>query len=85
MRSKPLQRSTWLALLVALVLMMGMMSGSATAGPNNASLLKPSTGSTVALRLKGAIDALFEPGLRRARDRGRLPSGSEYMEFGPLE
>ena len=85
MRSKPLQRSTWLALLVALVLM-GTMSGSATAGPNNASLLKPSTGSTVALRLRGAIDALFEPpGLRRARDRGGLPSESEYMELGPLE
>jgi hypothetical protein len=85
MRLKPLRRSAWLASLVALVLM-GAMSGSATAGPNNASLLKPSTGATVALRLKGAIDALFEPpGLRRARDRGRLPSESEYMELGPLE
>ncbi len=85
MRSKPLQRSTWLALLAPLVLM-GAMSGSATAGPNNASVLKPSTGSTVALRLKGAIDALFEPlGLRSAPSRGRLPSESEYMELGPLE
>ena len=85
MRSKPLQRSAWPALLVALVLT-GIMSGSATAGPNNATLLKPSTGSTVALRLKGAIDALFEPlGLRSAPSRGTLPSESEYMELGPLE
>jgi hypothetical protein len=85
MRSKPLQRSAWLPLLVALVLM-GIMSGGATADPNNATLLKPSTGSTVALRLKVAIEALFEPlGLRGAPNRRRLPSESEYMELGPLE
>jgi hypothetical protein len=46
----------------------------------------PNTGSTVVLRLKGAIDGLLESvGLRRAPDPGMLGSSSEATELGPLD
>jgi hypothetical protein len=85
MRSKSLQRSAWSALLVAFVLI-GAMNNGAAAGSSDTYVLKSNAGSTVALRLKEAIDALLEPlGLRRAPGRGRLPSESEYMDLGPLD
>jgi hypothetical protein len=86
MRTKSFPRSAWLGLVFILL---GTMSNNAAAGPNNAYMFNgkaPNTGSTVALRLKGAIDGLLETvGLRRAPDRGRLGSGSEGSELGPLD
>jgi hypothetical protein len=84
MRTKSFQRSAWLGLVF---IMAGMMSNNATAGPPDAISGKaPSIGSTVALRLKGAIDGLLETvGLRKAPERARLRSGSEGPEFGPLD
>jgi hypothetical protein len=82
MRTKSFQRSAWLGLAFILA---GMISNTATAGPHNVINGKaPNIGSTVALRLKGAIDGLLETvGLRKAPDRGRLGPGSEGTEFGP--
>lgn len=86
MRTKSFPRSAWLGLVFILL---GTMSNNAAAGPNNAPVFNgkaPNTGSTVVLRLKGAIDGLLETvGLRRAPDRGRLGSGSEGTELGPLD
>jgi hypothetical protein len=86
MRTKSFQRSAWLGLAFILL---GTMSNNATAGPNNAPVINgkaPNTGSTVVLRLKGAIDGLLETmGLRRAPDRGRLGLRSEGTELGPLD
>jgi hypothetical protein len=84
MRTKSFQRSAWLGLVFILA---GTMTNNATAGPHNVINGKsPNIGSTVALRLKGAIDGLLETvGLRRAPDRERLGSGSEGAELGPLD
>ena len=79
MRSKSLQRSAWLGL--ACVLLIATSNGAAA---GNAPVTN--TGSTVVLRLKGAIDALFEPiGSRKASDRARLRSRGDYIDLGPLE
>jgi hypothetical protein len=77
------QRSAWLGLVL---LLLGAVSTSATAGPNAVRLYKaPNGGSTAVLRLKGAIDALFEPlGLHRAPDRERRVPGSAGPDLGPL-
>jgi hypothetical protein len=87
MRTKSFPRSAWLGLVF--ILLLGTMSNNAAGGPNNAPVFNgkaPNTGSTVVLRLKGAIDGLLETvGLRRAPDRGRLGSGSEGTELGPLD
>ena len=85
MGSKSLQRSAWLTLVAALVVI-ATMSSSASAGSNDASALKPYSGSTVMLRLRGAIDALFEPlSSSRAPNRVRLPSEGDYIDLGPLD
>jgi hypothetical protein len=86
MRTKSFPGSAWLGLVFILLC---TMSNNAASGPNNASMFNgkaPNTGPTVVLRLKGAIDGLLETvGLRRAPDRGRLGSGSEGTELGPLD
>jgi hypothetical protein len=84
MRKKPFQRSAWLGLVFILL---GTMSNSATASPKTAALInctRPNAGSTAVLRLKGAIDALFELGWCRASDRTRLGPGSDGLYPGRL-
>jgi hypothetical protein len=86
MRTKSFPRSAWFGLVFILV---GTMSNNTAAGPDNTPVFNgkaPNPGSTVVLRLKGAIDGLLETvGLRRTPDRGRLGSGSEGTELGPLD
>ena len=86
MRTKSFHRSAWLGLVFILL---AAMCNNTTADPNSASMINskaPNTGSTVVLRVKGAIDGLLETlGLRRAPDRERLGSGSQGTETGPLE
>jgi hypothetical protein len=83
MGSKSSRRSTLLGLVLACALL-GTVVNSANAGPNSTSVIKPNTGSTFTLRLKGAVDALFDPlSLRKAPKR--RPPGAEYIDLGPLE
>jgi hypothetical protein len=86
MRTKSFQRSAWLGLVFILL---ATMCNNTTAGPNSASMINgkaPNTGSTVVLRMKGAIDGLLETlGLRRVPDRERSGSRSQGTELGPLE
>jgi hypothetical protein len=85
MRLKSFHTSAWLGLVLGSVLL-AIESNSAAAGPDDTSVVKPDPGSTIALRLKGAIDAVFDTrGLRRAAAHGKLPSESGYADFGPLE
>jgi hypothetical protein len=85
MRSKSLQKSAWLGLVLASVLL-GTMSTGANAGPGNATVITGKGSNGVALRFKGAIDALLEPlGLRAAPERGRPRFESADFDLGPLE
>jgi hypothetical protein len=98
MRLKSFHTSAWLGLVLGSVLL-AIESNSAAAGPYDTSVVKPDPGSTIALRLKGAIDAVFDRlrlkgaidgvfdtrGLRRAAVHGKLPSETGYADFGPLE
>jgi hypothetical protein len=98
MRLKSFHTSAWLGLVLGSVLL-AIESNSAAAGPYDTSVVKPDPGSTIALRLKGAIDAVFDTlrlkgaidavfdtrGLRRAAAHGKLPSETGYADFGPLE
>ena len=85
MRSKSRRRSARSGLVLVYVLL-GAMNFSAAAGANDPSVIKPSTGSSFALRMKGAIDALLQPlGLGRAAARGKVRSESEHTDLGPLE
>ena len=97
-RLKSFHRSAWLGLVLGSVLL-AIESNSAAAGPYDTSVVKPDPGSTIALRLKGAIDAVFDTlrlkgaigavfdtqGLRRAAAHEKLPSETGYADFGPLE
>jgi hypothetical protein len=97
-RLKSFHRSAWLGLVLGSVLL-AIESNSAAAGPYDTSVVKPDPGSTIALRLKGAIDAVFDTlrlkgaigavfdtqGLRRAAAHEKLPSETGFADFGPLE
>jgi hypothetical protein len=77
MRLKSFHTSAWLVLGSALL---AIEINSAAASPYNASVVKP------ALRLKGAIGAVFDTqGLHRAAAHEKLPSEIGYADFGPLE
>jgi hypothetical protein len=92
MRLKSFHTSAWLGLLLGSALLAIEINGAA-ASPYNTSVVKP------ALRLKGAIDAVFDTlrlkgafgavfdtqGLRRAAAHEKLPSEIGYADFGPLE
>jgi hypothetical protein len=79
MRLKSFHTSARLGLMLGSVLLAIEINGAA-AGPYNTSVAKP------ALRLKGAIDAVFDTqGLRRAAAHEKLPSEFGYADFGPLE
>jgi hypothetical protein len=95
MRLKSFQSSAWLVLVVGSVLL-AIESNSAAAGPYSASdtpVVRPALRLKDAidavfdtLRLKGAIDAVLDTrGSRRAAAREKLPSEIGYADFGPLE
>jgi hypothetical protein len=88
MRLKSFHTSAWLGLVLGSVLL-AIEINSAAGSPYNTSVVKP------ALRLKGAIDAVFDTlrlkgafdtqGLRRAAPHEKLPSEFGHADFGPLE
>jgi|SRR5580700_6846343 hypothetical protein len=98
MRLKSFHSSAWLVLVVGSVLLAieSNSADSATAGPYSASdtpVVRPALRLKDAidavfdtLRLKGAIDAVLDTrGSRRAAAREKLPSEIGYADFGPLE
>jgi hypothetical protein len=95
MRLKSFHTSACLVLVVGSVLL-AIESNSAVAGPYNASdtpVARPALRLKDAidalfdtLRLKGAIDAVFDTrGVHRAPAHEKLPSEFGYADFGPLE
>jgi hypothetical protein len=95
LRLKSFHTSAWLVLVVGSVLL-AIESDSAAAGPYSASdapVVRPALRLKDAidavfdtLRLKGAIDAVLDTrGSRRAAAREKLPSEIGYADFGPLE
>jgi hypothetical protein len=92
MRLKSFHTSAWLGLVLGSILL-AIESDGAAAGPYNTSVVKPALrlkGAIDAvfdtLRLKGAIDAVFDTrGFGRAAPHEKLPSEIGYANFGPLE
>jgi hypothetical protein len=92
MRLKSFRTSAWSGLVLGSVLL-AIEINSAAANPYNTSAAEPALrlkgaidALFDALRLKGAIDAVFDTqGLRRAAAHEKLPSEIGYADFGPLE